>query len=106
MLLYLKNTEEYQNVTSKMVWDAYSDVFCDLIPEQFYAAYNIDSDKLDIPEELFKGEKKDIKNALKRNLKYYAYQIMEKIIENFPWNRVADGIWNRTGYVSGRCLWL
>ena len=82
MLLYLKNTEEYQNVTSMMVWDAYSDVFCDLIPEQFYAACNIDSEELDIPEKLFNGERNDIKNASTWNLKYYVYQIMEKLIEN------------------------
>lgn len=82
MLLYLKNTEEYQNITSKMVWDAYSDIYCDLIPEQFIAAFDIDSEELDVPEEPFKGEMKDIKNASEWNLKYYAYQIMEKMIEN------------------------
>ena len=82
MLLYLKNTKEYSNITSEMVWRAYSFDFCDLIPEQFLAAFDIESEKPEAPEEPFKGEKTDIRNAPKGKLGYYVYQIMEEIIEN------------------------
>lgn len=82
MLLYLKNTAEYQNVTSEMVWRAYSFDFCEFIAEQFIAAFDIDSEKLTVPEEPFKGEKADIKNAPKAKLEYYVYQIMLGAIEN------------------------
>lgn len=82
MLLYLKNTEEYQNITSEMVWRAYSLEFCDFIAEQFIAAFDIDSEKLAVPEEPFKGEKADIKDAPKAKLGYYVYKIMLGAIEN------------------------
>lgn len=82
MLLYLKNTKEYSNITSEMIWRTYSFDFCDFIPEQFFAAFDIDSEKLEAPEEPFKGEKKDIRNAPKGKLGYYVYQIMEETIEN------------------------
>ena len=81
MLLYLKNTERYQDITSEMVWRAYPFDFCDFIEEQFIAAFDIDSPKLTVPEEPFKGEKADIKDAPQAKLKYYVYQIMLEAIE-------------------------
>lgn len=82
MLLYLKNTVEYQNVTSEIVWHAYSFDFCDFIAEQFLAVLDIDSEKLTVPDEPFKGEKADIKDAPKASLKYYVHQIMLEVIKN------------------------
>lgn len=82
MLLYLKNTSKYQNVTSRMVWRAYSFEFCDFIAEQFIAAIDIDSEELTVPDEPFKGEKSDIKDAPKAKLGYFVYQIMLEAVEN------------------------
>lgn len=82
MLLYLRNTREYQNVTSEMIWQAYSFDFCDLIPEQFLATLDIESERPEPPEEPFKGEKKDIKSAPRGKLGYYVYQIMEEAVKN------------------------
>ncbi len=57
MLLFLKNTEEYQNVTAKMIWDTYSFDLCQLNYEQFMAAYEIDSNEITVPQEPFHGGK-------------------------------------------------
>ena len=82
MIFYLKNTEKYQGITSKMIWDAYPVGFCDFIPEQFLAAFDIDSEKIEIPEEPFEGEQSEIKTAAIGKLPYYVYQHMKKYIEN------------------------
>lgn len=103
MLFYLKNTKKYSNITSEVIWRAYSFDFCDLIPEQFLAAFDIDSERLEAPEEPFKGEKADIRNAPKGKLGYYVYQIMEKAIENkekesleiFLWKLLDADLQNR-----------
>lgn len=82
MLFYLKNTEKYQSITSKMIWDAYPVGFCDFIPEQFLAAFDIDSERIEIPEEPFEGEQSEIKTAAIGKLPYYVYQHMKKFMEN------------------------
>lgn len=81
MLLFLKNTEEYQNVTAQMVLDAYSFDLCPFIPEQFLAVYNMDSKEIPAPEEPFCGGKNEIKNAPAGKLKYYIYQTICRLVE-------------------------
>lgn len=81
MLLFMKNTEEYQNVTWKMILDAYSFEFCEFIPEQFLGSFGLDSETIEVPEEPFTGGKTEIKEAVKGKLKYFAYQVMAEIIE-------------------------
>ncbi|MBD5455132.1 MAG: hypothetical protein HDR23_01410 [Lachnospiraceae bacterium] len=82
MLFFLKNTEKYQSITSKIIWDAYPFDFCDSIPEQFFAVFDIDSENIQIPKEPFEGEKAEIKTASKFKLSYYVYQNMKKFIKN------------------------
>ncbi|MCI8744033.1 MAG: hypothetical protein HFG63_15685 [Lachnospiraceae bacterium] len=81
MLLFLKNIEEYENVTAEIIWDAYSFDLCPFIPEQFFAVYSIDSKEIPIPEEPFCGEKNEIKDASAGKLKYYVYQIICRLVE-------------------------
>lgn len=81
MLLFLKNRERDKSITSKMIWDAYTFDFYDFIPEQFLAAFCIDSDEIEIPKEPFEGEKAEIKTAPKGKLSYYVYQKMKNLIE-------------------------
>lgn len=81
MLLFLKNTEGYQDITARTVWDAYSFDLCRFDSEQFMAAYEIDSKEILAPEEPFDGEKDEVKRAPKGKLKYYVYQIMRRLVE-------------------------
>lgn len=76
MLLFLKNTEGYQNITAQAVWKAYSFDLWELDIDQFMAAYEIDSKEITAPREIFDGKKDEIKEAPKGVLKYYLYQIM------------------------------
>ena len=81
MLLFLKNTEEYQNITAEMMWDAYSFDLCRLDFQQFRAAYGIDSREITAPQEPFQGEKDEIRKAPKGKLKYYVYQMIKRLVE-------------------------
>lgn len=76
MLLFLKNTEGYQNITAQAVWKAYSFDLWELDIDQFMAAYEIDSKEITVPQEIFDGEKDEIKMAPRGTLKYYLYQLM------------------------------
>lgn len=82
MLFFLKHTEKYQNITFKMIWDAYSYDFCEFNIDQFVAAVEADYDKLAIPEDPFEGEKSEIKTAGIGCLYYYVYQNVKKFLEN------------------------
>lgn len=81
MLLFLKNTEEYQNITAKMIWDAYSFDLSRFDFGQFMAAYGIDSKEITAPQEPFQGEKNEIGKAPKGKLKYYIYQVIRRLVE-------------------------
>lgn len=82
MLLFLKNTTKYQNITSKMILDAYSFDFCDFIPQQFLAVFDIDLKNIEVPKEPFEGKKSEIKAAPKGKLPYYVYQNMKEFVES------------------------
>lgn len=82
MLLFLKNTEKYQNVTGEMIMDAYPFEFCDFILEQFLAILMLDAEKIEAPKEPFTGEKSEIKEASEGKLKYFVYRIMVELIEH------------------------
>ncbi|MCM1040105.1 MAG: hypothetical protein NC434_12360 [Ruminococcus sp.] len=82
MLLFLKNTGKYENITPKMIWNTYSFDYCDFISEQFRAVLCIDSEKIEAPQEPFEGGKTEIHTAPKGKLSYYIYQNMKIFIEN------------------------
>lgn len=81
ILLFLKNTEGYESVTARMIWDTYSFDLCPFIPEQFLAAYEIDSKEIPVPQEPFCGERSEIKEASTGKLKYYVYQVICHLVE-------------------------
>lgn len=79
MLLFLKNTEGYQNITARIIWDAFSFDLCRFIPEQFMAVYEIDSGEITVPPDPFHGEKDEIRETPKGKLKYYVYQMIRRL---------------------------
>jgi hypothetical protein len=81
MLLFLKNLEEYENVTAQMIWDTFSFDLCPFIPEQFLAVYEIDSKEIPTPEKPFCGEKSELKDVPIGKLKYYTYQMIGHLVE-------------------------
>lgn len=80
MLLFLKNTEEYRNITAKMIWEAYSFDLCPFNFEQFIAAYQIDAKEITAPREPFQGED-EIGNVPIGKLEYYVYQTIRHLVE-------------------------
>ena len=81
MFLFFKNRRKYQNVTSEMIWNAFSVDFCDFIPEQFFAVFQIDSEMIGDPKELFERDKSEVNEALKGKFLYYVYQNITEFTE-------------------------
>lgn len=81
MLLFFKNTREYQSVTSKMIWSTFPFDFCNFIPEHFFAVYSIDSEMKEIFIKSFRGEEFQFKETPQEKFLYYVYQNMIKFTE-------------------------
>ena len=81
MLLFLKNTEEYKEITGEDVWDSFPFPFGKFIAEHAITILEIDAETIDIPRELFTGKKSEIKNAPKESIKYYVFQMMKQLID-------------------------
>lgn len=80
MLLFLKGTEGYQNITAQTIWDAFSFDLCRFLPEQFIAVFEIDSEEIRVPPDPFQGGKNEIKETPKGKLKYYVYQKIQCLL--------------------------
>lgn len=81
MLLFFKNTREYHSVTSEMIWNSFSSGFCNFIPEQFFAAFSVDSEVTKDLKKSFKGKDSGIEETPQEKILYYVYQNMIKCIE-------------------------
>lgn len=81
MFLFLKNTGAYQNITSEMIWDAFSVDFCDFIPEQFFAVFHMDLESAGILKDSFGGLESERKKMPKEKFLYYVYQNAAKFTE-------------------------
>lgn len=81
MLLFFKNTREYQSVTSKMIWSTFPYGLCNFIPEHFFVVYSIDSEMKEILIKSFRGEAFQVKETPQEKFLYYVYQNMIKFTE-------------------------
>ncbi|MDE7416747.1 MAG: hypothetical protein K2N44_10700 [Lachnospiraceae bacterium] len=88
MLLFLKNTEEYKNITGEKLWDTCPFGFCDFLKEQMITTLAIDEKEVGIPKKLFGGNKSDIEGASWDVCRYYVYQMTEQLIESGENNRL------------------
>lgn len=79
MLLFLKNIEEYKDITGSDLWNSFPYAFGALKTEHAIAILDIDSKTIDAPKEPFTGKKYEIKDASKWSLKYYAFQTMKQL---------------------------
>lgn len=112
MLLFLRNTEGYQNITFSQIWDTYSFDLCRINIDQFMAVYEIDSNEIEVPPEPFCGGKDEIGKAPKGKLKYYVYQVIQHLMEKKQddglelfLKRLLDSDLSGRKALTGECLY-
>lgn len=81
MLLFFKNRRKYQKVTSEMIWNAFSVDFCDFIPEQFFAVFQIDSETMGALKDSFEEDTSELNEASKGKFLRYVYQNIAEFTE-------------------------
>lgn len=81
MFLFLRN-HGYKNVTAEKVISAQPDTFSEFRFEQVAALLSMEDDEIRMPVKPFDGEKDEIGKTTFRKRRYYAFQIMRRIMEN------------------------